>query len=518
MTQEQRSSADVVVVGAGAAGGWAALTLAQAGLRVELVDAGQLVPQDGRVDRAAHEDTTQETQRLCSAYTPATGHLFVNDRDNPYEHPPERPFHWFRARQLGGRLLLWAGVCLRLSPRELEYGDPAGARWPLAYSDLVPHYEHVERFMRVTGGGEDSPAAPAPAALREEPLTQGEKRLAAAAGNWPHRQVLSARIAHRPAGALLGTALATGRLTLRPASVAVGLTPDRTGRRIASVTVARTHDGTRTEITARAVVLAASAVESVRLLLAGISRHHPDGIGNTAGLLGRGLLDHTAGIAVSGHVADCPPARPRTAPGFVPVVHVPDFSHAEGREGFAGGFGLTGFVPETVPASDGSRRWITDAREQHDAAAFRLWASGETLPCPDNRITLSSSRTDAWDMPAARLDYTLGPDQHAQAAAQARAMTELAEAAGFTITAADTALLPPGSSVHELGGAPMGRDPAVSVLDPDNRVWDVPNLRVVDGACFPRAGWQNPTLTIMALARRAAHILAGARPAAVDDA
>src|SRR5690349_18389792 len=114
-----------IVIGAGAAGAWAAKELTEGGLRVLLLDAG--VP--GDVD-----PTRQPIQSTCYAYGDATRALFVDDVASPYETPEGRPFRWIRSRGIGGRMRLWARVALRLDARELE-------RWPITLDDLAPFYE-----------------------------------------------------------------------------------------------------------------------------------------------------------------------------------------------------------------------------------------------------------------------------------------------------------------------------------------------------------------------------------------
>jgi choline dehydrogenase-like flavoprotein len=84
-----------------------------------------------------------------------------------------------------------------------------------------------------------------------------------------------------------------------------------------------------------------------------------------------------------------------------------------------------------------------------------------------------------------------------------REAEHVAAAAGMRVISASEALTIPGETVHDVGGARMGSDRRTSVLDADNRCWDCPNVFVTDGAAFPSAGWQNPTLTIMALSARA---------------
>lgn len=499
---------EALVIGSGAAGGWAAKTLGERGIKTTVLEAGPLAPADQRVDRADHRSSRQPVQAMCSAYDPASSHLFVDDLDNPYTHPAGEPFHWFRGRQVGGRLLLWAGVSLRMSEYELGPDRDGRARsWPLHYQDVEPFYARVERFMQISGGGEHSPTAPAPEAVTSRVPTAGESRLARSIGQH-HRDLalLSGRVARVEADAILSSALATGNVRIRPNAVVSHIETDaRTGMATA---VVFTDGRTRTvhRQAADCVVLCASSIETVRILLNSRTKGHPEGLGNNADQLGRYLLDHVAGVCVEGHVPDCHPfLESAREPGFVPVSHIPDSGNHAGR-GFRGGYGVTLLAPEVLPRSARSRDWALSAAES-GVAPFRMWASGEVLPNADNRVELAAE-TDAWGVPRASVRLAYGANELAMAAHQFRLMTELANSAGFEITGGQATPAVPGTSVHELGGAPLGRDPLTSVADPRNRLWEAPNVLVTDGSCFPTAGWQNPTLTIMALTARACGLLA----------
>ncbi|WP_405587714.1 GMC oxidoreductase [Streptomyces sp. NBC_01190] len=500
---------DAIVVGSGAAGSWAAKTLAERGIRTLVLEAGPLFPGDHRVDRAAHDSGRQPVQSLCSAYEPPNSHLFVDDVDNAYATDDDAPFHWFRGRQVGGRLHVWAGVSLRMSDREFGGRDqdregPAARGWPIRYRDVEPYYRRVETFMRVTGGSEPSPAAPAPAAAVRQPLTRGERLLAdAVRRRWPGRQVVSGRVARAEAGAALTAALTTGRATLRPDAVVSHLELDRAGRRAEGVVFADRVTGVLHRERAATVILCASAIESVRILLnTRAAARSGAALGGDADLLGRHVFDHVVGATVSGLVpgTDTAPA-PLGRPGLVPVCHIPDSPEARGE--FSGGYGITLFAPEVLPMNGPSAAWASAS----GSIPFRLWASGEVLPRADNRITLAAG-TDAWGIPQARIRLSYGPDEHAMTAYQAEEMTGMARAAGFDIREVTDKPDTPGTAVHEMGGAAMGDSPLTSVVDGRNRVWQLPNVLVADGSCFTTGGWQNPTLTIMALAARACELLA----------
>ena len=136
---------------------------------------------------------------------------------------------------------------------------------------------------------------------------------------------------------------------------------------------------------------------------------------------------------------------------------------------------------------------------------FGAFSFAEMLPRPENRVTLDANRRDAWGIPTLRIDCAYGEAEMAQTRDQVRALQELADLAEVRLTRIDKAPQPPGSAIHECGTAGMGTDPANSVLDPNNQCWDARGLYVTDAACFPSQGYQNPTLTILALTARACH-------------
>jgi choline dehydrogenase-like flavoprotein len=146
---------------------------------------------------------------------------------------------------------------------------------------------------------------------------------------------------------------------------------------------------------------------------------------------------------------------------------------------------------------------LIDAAARARRAPVSLWSFGEVLPMFDNHVTLSPDKRDMWDSAALRIHCAYGSNEHAMADDQREALREIADAAGLDVWWRSDRLRPPGTSVHEMGTARMGKSPRTSVLDAHNRSWDVPNLYVTDGSCFVSSGCQNPTLTIMALSARA---------------
>lgn len=492
---------DAIVVGAGASGGWAAKELTEAGLAVALLEAGPELSQGSAAGLARAAGTGhQPIQSRSYAFGERTAHLFVDDGENPYSHPDDSPFNWIRGRQVGGRLHVWAGMSLRMSDYELQAAarDGIGPSWPLSYADLAPYYERVERQLRVCGTAERLPQLPDGAFAEPPRLSRGERELKAAVERrWSTRRVTGARIALAPVDATLAAARRTGRLTLYPDSVATRVIVDGDADTARGVAFVECSTHREREIEGRVVVLCASTIESTRLLLNSATADHPRGLANASGVLGHYLMDHTFGVGVDGIAAQ------RLASAGRQSDHgcaIPAFRNVTEHDvGFARSYGVRLQVHPPVAGGWGRLR----ARGRRSPGRFWLRAFGEVLPRLENRVTVDRSKPDAWGIPTVRIECRYGDNERLMAADQAHCLREIAEAAGFDVERTHTEPAPPGSSAHELGTARMGRDPASSVLDPHNRAWDVRNLFVTDGACFPTSGWQNPTLTIMALTVRA---------------
>lgn len=504
---------DAIVVGSGATGGCAAKELTEKGLSVALLEAGPevsfagegsgrnaggLAPDAGPPDAAPAADR-QQVQARCYAYGSKTAHLFTDDLDNPYSHPEDKPFDWIRSRVVGGRLHTWGRMCLRMSDWELKAAsrDGIGDDWPISYADLEPYYDRVEAYMRVCGTPEgllqlpDGPFAEAPH------LSAGERAFKAAVERrWSSRRVTGARIALAPPDTMLAAAGRTGRLTLLPDSVVSQVTMGPNGR-ARGVRFVERLSGEERELDARLVVLCASTIESTRVLLNSATAHHPQGLGNSSGALGHYLMDHTYGIGIEG-VAMQRVHEPGQSTLY--GCAIPSFRNVtESEVDFAREYGVELQVHTPVAG------WLGRLRAGRRELPGQFWMSsfGEVLPRFENRVTLHGERRDAWGVPVAHVECGYGENEERMAADQLSCLREMAEAAGFTIEKTHSELAPPGLSVHEMGTARMGSDPAGSVLNGYAQSWDVANLFVTDGSCFVSGGYQNPTLTMMAITARA---------------
>lgn len=510
---------DAIVVGSGAAGGFAAKTLTERGLDTLVLEAGpRLDPVDGFPPPGDDDHLswlraalgTQPVQARGISFKGYLRHLYVDDRQNPYTVPRGKPFYWIRGRQVGGRLQTWASLSPRFSDFELlgASHDGNGKDWPLKYDDLAPYYDRVETRLELYGHADKLPQLPdgryvAPREL--SPLELEFKRIVES--HWPERHVLQARvISPGPRGDPLPLADAemTGNLSLRANSVVRKVTTDQRSGRATGVEYVDRVEPTVHRARGHLVFLCASALESVRILLNSACERHPDGLGGSSGTLGRYITDHVF-LGRRGPLPHFDRKLSESDPydfGASHGFYIPRFRNLNDRASdFLRGYGLCGAIGRT-----GDAWWV---------AAF-----GEMLARRDNRITLNRRKRDAWDVPVAHIECARGDNDLALIADARDAVDEMVEAAGLRRgpwwgqrrlterlgrrSFVESGVFKPGLATHELGGARMGRDAGSSVLDSFCRCWDAPNVFVTDGACFVSSGYQNPTLTIMALTVRAA--------------
>ena len=548
------SVADVVVVGSGAGGGFVAMALAEAGVRVLLLERGRAF--DPRHDFPSGKP---EWESLPSAFTDTAGAdstIVPQDGEAldrrwsrlqtgrlPLGPPPTRRerFRYQRVIGLGGTTLHYQGEAHRFGEHAFRssslYGF--GIDWPVDYAELAPYYERAEQVLGVAGdpGNPFKPKRgvyPTPAhrlSYASQRVRAGASRLGWAllpnALALPSRSVDERAPCQKSGMCVYGCAFGakssvdltaiprgvrTGRLTVRTGARVVGLDVAPNGR----VSAVLYRSGRATErAAAGAVVLALGAVETPRLLLAHRSARHPHGLANDSGVVGRYLmetlyavvnarfeerLDGYKGPPIDARIWNfCRPrAGERVRSGYV-----------LGVSGTSGGFhGPVSYALRT-PGFGRAHKQAVRARY---GTVLSLFGIAEQEPRASNRVWLADDR-DADGVPRVKVESRLSDTDHAAIDAMLDRVKALAAACNSAeilhqITAYDE---PQGQ--HVVGTCRMGRDSASSVVDAHGRAHSVPNLFIADASVLPGQGaGDSPSLTIQALALRTAeHIVSLAR-------
>lgn len=539
---------DAIVIGSGMTGGWAAKELCEKGLKTLVLERGRNVEHIKDYTTAAldpweleHRNTlTLEVLKenpivsRCYAFTEATQHFFVKDKEHPYIQ--KKPFDWIRGYQTGGKSLLWARWTQRWADLDFEANakQGIGVDWPIRYRDLAPWYSYVEKFVGISGNKDGIPHLPDGEFLPPMEMNCIEKHLKnTVKDSFPERHVIISRTANLTKGlngrgpcqyrdrcsrgcplsgyfssvsASLPAAAATGNFHLRPFSVVHSIIYDEKQDKATGVRVIDTNTLKMTEYFAKIIFLNAGTINTTSILLNSESSRFPDGLGDTNGVLGHYLMDHNyRGQLRAQHDG----YQDQYYYGKRPAgIYIPRFRNV-------GSDVQNSFVRGYAFAAGGSRGARSDTDEAIgavykdqllEAGDWNMWMTGmgECLPYHENKITLSKDKKDAWGMPLIEIDCEYKENEMAMLKDILNSGSEMLEKAGFRNIAAYDSEQAPGQGIHEMGTARMGRDPKTSVLNGNNQIWDVKNVFVTDGACMTSNACQNPSLTYMALTARAA--------------
>jgi choline dehydrogenase-like flavoprotein len=543
---------DALIVGSGMTGGWAAKELTEKGLQVLLLEAGRpIVPENDYVEHVPPWEmpfrgmrdrkrlaATQPVQSTCYACDEMASRFFVNDIENPYVTPADKPFRWIRSRQVGGRSIIWGRQTYRWSDLDFEANSAEGIAvdWPIRYAELAPWYDYVEDFAGISGQALNLPQLPDSKFLPPMELNCAERVVQDAVAKYfgdervltigrcailtrthngrapchqcgPCERGCITRSYFSTLNATLPVAQKTGRLTLRPHSLVHSLIFDPATRRVSGVRVIDGQTRQALEFQARIIFLCASTLESTRLLLNSATAEFPNGLANSSGELGHNLMDHIKG---GGATAIIPGNEDRVALGRRPNgIYVPRFRNIKDKsQHFVRGYGFQGGA--------GRDDWHRGAGETAFGAEFKNAISrpgpwrftfggyGECLPKHSNYAELDKEKVDAWGIPVLKISCEWSDNERAIVKDMSIAAAEMLSAAGARgIEPFIDNDSPPGFSCHEMGTARMGRDPKTSVLNSWNQAHDVANLFLTDGACMTSSSCVNPSLTFMALTARA---------------
>src|ERR1700749_2609030 len=509
---------DVLIIGSGHSGGMAAKILTEKGISCLMLNAGPIAD--------AHKDT-----ELKPAYAlPFRGfkqpgqlpHVFqsnefnantwVDEQEVPYTYDPQQPYNWVRVRLFGGRSLFWSRQSFRLSDYEFKgkSHDGFGDDWPISLADLDPYYSRVEAIFRVRGRAEGLPQYPDGNFVPDDSPWTGCMQRFIAAGKQAGVPVCKARSSMGVDGLassvnlLLPDAFATGKLTAVPNVVVRELSVDKKTGLVNEVHFVDRLSRREMSVKARVVVLAAGTLESTRLLL-------NSKIANSSGVMGHYLIDQIYGAGI---VCSVPEARDgrSTREMMEGSAIVPRFRNIQTKaKDFLRGYALN--VSSSTHPMDPKNfaaygRELEEKLESYTGSGFHVGIMGEVLAHYDHCVTIDKHVVDAWGVPALHIDTRYTDNEFNMARDAVDTSLELAQMAGFEVLAKNYDPIPPGYSIHELGTCRMGDDPKTSVLNKWCQSHDIKNLFVVDGSSFVSSGWQNPTMTILALAMRSSEYLA----------
>lgn len=530
----ERETVDFVIVGAGAAGGVLAKELAEAGMSVVVLEAGPWRdPQhDFASDELAMKSLGWQETRIVAGSDPLT----MGHNNSGYG--------------IGGGTTHFTGVFLRFHASDFmtRTEDGVGEDWPIRYEDLAPFYDRCEREIAVSGPkhfpwGEFHGPYPYP---EREPLSpnadlfkRGCEKLAIRTVTSP-LAILSAPFEGRPPcinrgfcnqGCMPNSKFST-LIVHVPKAVRAGaevladcmVTQVLMGEDGIARGVAFRHEGREYEQRAKVVILSAFVVENPRLLLNSANAQFPDGLANSSGWVGRGIMVHSS-HDVYGKFNE----EVRLYKGTPVLASTQELYATDPRRGFARGYtlhahgsrplamaqgitrsqpiGLNKSAPQAGVGSGAPPVWGNRLKEMMlDYNHYnRITLVGETLPYAHNCVTLTQEK-DRYGLPPAKVNYTYGDNDLKLIEHAVQTMASIVKAAGGTpeYVVPDTA--------HLMGGCRMGNDPSNSVTDSFGRTHDIPNLYICDASLFVTSGGGNPTNTVMALAyRTAAHLIDSAK-------
>ena len=563
--KKQAKQYDAIVVGSGAGGGMAAYTLAKAGLKVCLLEAGPMYDPAKNVTQM--KNPWDSPRRGASTKFRPFGDFDASYwgwqiDGEPYTTTNGTKWDWWRARMLGGRTNHWGRISLRFGPKDFKRRsiDGLGDDWPIGYEDIKPYYDRLDRLIGIFGtneglendpdgiflpppkprlhelmikkAGQKSgvPVIPSRLSILTKPINDERGQCFYCAqcnrGCTVHADFSSSSVLVKPA-------LKTGNVDLITSAMVREVLTNAEG--IATgVSYVSKDDSAEYQVFGRTVILAASACESARLLLNSKSPRHPNGLANNSGVVGKYLHDSTG--AAMGGVLPQLFGRKRYNEDGVGGMHVyspwwgenrkldfPRGYHIEywggmGQPAYGFGFGMEGMngsypVNGQQKEAGGYGKSLKEDQRFFFGAGVGMAGRGEAIALASNYCEIDPNVVDKFGIPVLRFHVKHTDYEVKQAKHMKETFREMMHAMGAVITWGDDnagndyGLDSPGKIIHEAGTVRMGNDAKLSALNKYNQAHDCKNLFVMDGGSFVSQADKNITWTIMALAMRASEYL-----------
>ena len=534
---------EAIVVGSGATGGIAALTLAQQGIKVLVIEAGASIKRNEASSKEPADTLNRlngiitkkhKNQSQHPGYWKNNPNLYASEKKYPYMYPKDQPFLWTQGKQYGGRSLTWGGITLRLASSDFKPSliDKFGPDWPINYNDISQHYDYIEKFIGIYGRKDGINQVPNGNYIGQIPLTDSElffgnqvknslnypfmqsrgfdKNASTNEKNWPRSSSI---------GSSLKEAIKTGNVQILTNHLVQSFETNKETELATKIKLINTKNGLKKELDCELIVLCASTISTLKILINSEKKFFDKGFNDSSGKLGKYLMDHIS---------------------ICKFFTMPEFQPIKGQESIKTGI-LSGagsfFLPfgselpnkREVDFLRGYGTWGAIDRlnlpkfmqkDPRESVGF-LISHGEVLPKDSNKIELSD-KADEWNIPIPKISFKWSTNEfkmvehmkqtiHASIQAvngKQRSIDEIYKIPFTKNLLKESMALsgeppPPGYYIHEVGGARMGTTEENSVVDKWNRLWRCKNVIVADGSCWPTSSWQSPTLTMMAICRRA---------------
>lgn len=556
---------DAIVVGSGAGGGMAGYTLAKAGLKVLMLEAGPFYDpaKDSLQLKWPYESARRgaSTTRPFGDFDAAYGGWEIEGE--PYTHLNNTRFDWFRSRMLGGRTNHWGRISLRFSAKDFKPDDGISDAWPITYDEVKPYYDKVDRligvygtkegiesepdgiflpppkprlnelFIKKAGASIGVPIIPGRGSVLTEALPDNKDRYACFyCGQCGRSCKVYADFSS--SSALVIPAIKTGNLEVVSNAMVRSVLTDANGQ-AKGVSYIDRNDLQEYEVNAKIVILAASACESARIMFNSKTARYPNGLGNASGLLGHYLHDST-GVGFGGILPQLVDRKRYNEDGVGSLhIYAPwwgnnkklDFPRGYHIE-FGGGlrmpfYGFGRSVPKIngmVAGRDGKMKEaggygaaLKDDYRRFYGTDVGMAGRGVGLAFKENYCEIDPDVVDKFGIPVLRFHYKWSDYEIKQAKHMQETFAALMHAMGAIVLGgpagpeANYGLDAPGRIIHEVGTARMGDDPKKSVLNKWSQSHECRNLFVTDGSSFVQQGDKNPTWTILALSMRTAEYI-----------
>ncbi len=564
--KKQPTQYDVIIVGSGAGGGMAAYTLANAGIKVALMEAGPLFDPQKNVTQLKNpwESPRRGAATRFRPFGDFDACYWGWDIDGePYTKAAGTQWDWFRARMLGGRTNHWGRISLRFGPKDFKRKsiDGLGENWPISYDDIKPYYDRVDKLVGIFGtveGLENEPDGvflPPPRPRLHELMIKNAATQSGVTVIPSRLSILTKKINDSrgscffcaqcgrscqvyadfsSSSVLIKPAIETGNVQVFPNAMVREVLTNKEGL-ATGVSYVNKEDLQEYQVNGKVVILAASACESSRILLNSKSERHPNGLANSSDVVGRYLHDST-GADIGGILPQLM-GRKRYNEDGVGGMHVyspwwldnkkldfPRGYHIEywggmGQPAYGFGMGIQSMngkflVNGKKKEAGGYGASLKEDQRYFFGAGVGMAGRGEAVAFRENTALIDPTTVDKYGIPVLKFNVKWSQHEINQAKHMKETFKEILHNMGAIVTWGgddgpenNYGLHAPGKIIHEAGTARMGNDPKQSALNKWNQAHDCRNLFVMDGAAFVSQADKNITWTILALAMRASEYL-----------